>query len=161
MSVVVWDGTTLAADRIVAQGQSGDITGYATKIGQSKGKLFGVVGSMALMSELFKWVVSGEHPKAFPVSLQELKDDDRYFELLVVDRNGKVRLYRNSKRFTMVEPGNVAIGCGSSFALAALSCGKSSFGAVEVASKLNVFCGGGVDTLRFEPVEKASRRRAG
>lgn len=140
MTVIAWDGKTLAADKL---GDAGGLKRTTTKIFRFDGGLFGSAGSASRGAEMFAWIKSGADPERVPS--YQLTDD--YQVVMVVDNERKVWLYgRSAYPFIMEDPFH-AIGSGRDFALAAMDLGCDAERAVEVACRFETGCGNGVDTL--------------
>ena len=148
MTVIAWDGKTLAADKLCSDEW---VKRYVTKIRRVRGGdgLAGASGDADHCRELLAWYENGGQ---FPEHLRgELRAT-----LLVVGRDGKACLYQRGPHQITLEPGRQAIGSGGDAALAAMFCGKTSAEAVEIAALVCRGVGGGVDTLEFEPVAEPS-----
>lgn len=149
MTVIAWDGKTLAGDRMCADTWT---TRAVTKIRRARGgdALVGAAGDADRCRALLAWfdrmdAAAPEPP--FPSHLQTAGAADA--TLLVVWRDGAVHLYQREPHPIELQPGLHAIGSGAEAALAAMYCGKTSAEAVDVAA---IFCRGvglGVDELRF------------
>jgi hypothetical protein len=143
MTVIAWDGKTLAADRM---GDAGGLRRSVTKIRRFDGGLFGSSGSASRGAEVFAWIAGGADPArvpAFQVSTEE------YESVMVVRNDGTVWLYACSPYpFRMEDPFH-AIGSGRDFAMAAMWLGYPAEQAVHVASQFCSGCGMGVDTLEL------------
>lgn len=145
MTVIAWDGTTLAADR---QADYGGAKLSVTKVYRlDEDRLAAISGSGAHGMALLEWLRGGgdlfEYPK--PSS-----DEDVAF-VLVVHRNGEVWNYeRAGYRTPLHESVPLAMGGGRDFALGALAMGADARRAVEITNQLSSCCGMGVDTLTFD-----------
>lgn len=143
MTIVCWDGKTLAADRM---GDAGGLKRSTTKIFRFDGGLFGSAGSASRGAELFAWITAGADPAAVPAF--QLSPDE-YQSAMVVRSDGTVWIYGCSAHpFRMEDPFH-AIGSGRDFAIAAMHLGHTAAQAVEVASLFETGCGNGIDTLEL------------
>lgn len=141
MTIVAWDGTTLAAD---TQADASGVRASVTKIFRlTDGSLFAGSGSLDQVLEMRNWVDKGASAEDFP-STQRDKDD--WQPCINITKNGVYRYERtpfpikfNCAYFTE--------GSGSYFATAALHLGKNAVEAVQVAIDLCPSCGGSIDTL--------------
>ncbi|MCA7945571.1 hypothetical protein [Burkholderia vietnamiensis] len=143
MTVVAWDGKTLAADK---RGDAGGLQRTTTKIFRFDGGLFGSAGSASRGAELFAWICAGANPDtvpAFQLSLEE------YQSAMVVRSDGTVWLYGCSGHPFRMEDQFHAIGSGRDFAIAAMHLGRTAAQAVEVATLFETGCGNGIDTLEL------------
>jgi hypothetical protein len=144
MTVIVWDGTTLAADK---QANVNDLMRHVTKIRRSvTGALMGCTGELCQGLEVMAWYDKGALPEDFP-SFQ--RDKDQYSPVMVITPQRQILLYELTPYPIVFEDESTAIGSGRDFAIVALHFGKNAREAVEVASHFCLSCGGGVDTLSF------------
>lgn len=137
MTVIAWDGKTLAADR---RATSCGLARTVRKIERYKGFLLGMSGDHAVAAEMLKWFTCGGD---FPAKARE-----DVATLLVVDHSG-VRLFTTGPEPMVVLDPHMAIGSGRDYALMAMHLGKSAREAVELACLFDVDCGNGVDTLEL------------
>lgn len=138
MSVVAWDGKTLAAD---CQGMIGDMRVRTTKIFQRKsGAVMATVGDMAAGLELIQWFDQGHPYQAFP-------RDKEHEAVLIVAEGGRVRKCSGVPIWIDVCEPFMAWGSGKEFAMGAMAMGASAREAVEVACRFCVSCGIGVESF--------------
>jgi ATP-dependent protease HslVU (ClpYQ) peptidase subunit len=142
MTVIAWDGKTLAADRMVV---SGGVKRMTTKIHRVDGDLFGISGCLAIGMARLQWVRDGLDPSAYPVA----KDDSEWGQMLRIGVDGRIMLYNLNGVPMVFEDSCYAIGSGSDFALAAIHLGRDAEAAVRVACALSHECGMGIDTLEL------------
>lgn len=146
MTTIVWRDGVLAADRRAYSGDKAPI-GAKRKIGRlADGSLLGVssscVGAPALIQ---RWVESGAVAAA-----DALKPEN--FQAILIRPNGQVFYAKDNLDWSgPLDTPFLAIGSGDHFALGALEMGASAPKAVLVASALDPWTGGGVDTLTLEP----------
>ena len=145
MTVVAWDGKTLAADRRSVV--SGTIR-TTTKISRhpKKQELMAVTGCLPAGLEMQNWYISGHGPDAFPASCRQA---DNFARLIVVGQDG-VFCFEGSPIPIKFDDQHVAFGSGTDFAMAAMHMGADARQAVEVACALSSECGNGIDALTFE-----------
>ncbi len=142
MTVIAWDGKTLAADkRMVSAGLS--LT--TTKIRRIGDLLVGAAGNVSSTAEAMAWVERGRNPVDWPACLRDKED---WASLMVID-GGRVLRYERSPFPCEIEGHIAATGSGRDFAIAAMHCGKTAREAVEITSLLEVDCGNGVDVLEL------------
>lgn len=149
MTVIAWDGRTLAADRMC---NIGGTRVAVTKIREQAGVLFGLAGTGSRFEQLLAWFRSGADPEKYPA---RPADDDSV--LVAIDRwEGRVRIRRfeGAGYPVLVESPFYADGIGRDVALAAMHCGRDAVEAVQLAIDLNVYCGMGVDAIAL-PVPDA------
>ena len=138
MSVIAWDGKTLAADR---QGSDGNKNLRLTKIWKHGEQLLGGTGNAALIQELLEWVKAGADPEKYP---EKQKAEPSSF--FIINETG-IWSYEGSPVPLKFENDFLAFGSGRDFALAALYLGKDAREAVEVACQFDLHCGNGIDVL--------------
>lgn len=146
MSVIAWDGKTLAADR---QATAGSFILKARKIFRHGDLLCGWSGQSDLCALLKNWFVNGQQPELFPVIDVPQDGITPPPELLVVHPDGWMDLYTTRAVPLRIVPQIYAIGSAWQIALTAMHLGYNSKRAVEVAIDLDCYCGGGVDELWF------------
>lgn len=142
MTVVCWDGATLASDRQLTV--DGELKGLTRKIARSRnGTICGASGDAALCNKAIEWVLGGMKQDRRP-SAGNGEDVD----LIVVLPNGNALLaLDNALTMEPLPRKQWAIGSGAQLALGAMAMGATAERAVQVASSLSVNCGGGVDIL--------------
>lgn len=147
MTVIVWDGTTLAADR---RALNNGYPGTVCKLRRApNGSLVAYSGDYDTGIALANWYCEGAEPHKMPPN----RDKDGYCRayLLVIEVDGTVVRYeREPVALRFLDP-VAAMGSGRDYALAALHLGCTAVRAVEVASALDTNCGNGIDTLTLEP----------
>jgi len=145
MTVVAWDGKTLAADKRVSYGTAHRNTTKIMRIGDT---LAGIAGHAIYCMAVVNWLNEGGDPKNFPL-LPEAAED--MVSVLVITEEGLILeyghlptplIYDNHKFFS--------IGCGAPYAMSAMHFGRTAKEAVEFASQMDIGCGNGVDTLEFD-----------
>jgi len=140
MTVIAWDGKTLAADkRAVASG----LISTTTKIRRIGDLLVGIAGNLSAGMEMLEWIENGREREKYPAVQQ---NDDRSCGCLVID-GGRILKYESGPIPLVFEQPFFAMGSGRDFAVAAMHCGKSAREAVEIASLYENGCGNGVDVL--------------
>ena len=145
MTVVAWDGKTLAADRRSVV--SGTIRA-TTKIIRhpERRELMAITGSLVDGLEVRNWYLSGASPESFPATCRQA---DNFSRMIVVREDG-VYCYESAPIPIKFDDKCVAFGSGADFAMAAMYMGRNAEQAVEVACALSSECGNGIDTLTFE-----------
>jgi hypothetical protein len=144
MTVIAWDGKTLAADK---RATNGTLYRTVTKIFRVGDCLVGYAGDPAFGNEMCAWLRAGEKIADFPTGQ---RDKDDWAGTLVIRSNGVIQKYERTPYPITFEDKHHAIGCGRDFALAAMYLGKTAREAVEVTCALDSGCGNGVDTLTLE-----------
>lgn len=143
MTVIAWDGMTLAADK---RATKWGLAYTVTKIFRVGDHLVGVAGDATRGQELIAWIRDGADPTKYP----PLQDRENPAFLTCIARDGTIRLYEKTAYPYVVEERQWADGEGRDFALAAMRMGKDARAAVEFASSFVTGCGNGVDTLSFD-----------
>jgi hypothetical protein len=148
MTVIVWDGKTLAADKLAVQG---DLKRTVTKIRRLRGHLVGVSGDWDRGQELLHWFVEGADPSKYP---EFQKTDNDFVGMMAVRPDGCVIKFERSP-YPMEYPEEkwYCIGSGRDFAYGALWMGANAKVAVQVAMSFASSCGMGIDTLTLEASE--------
>lgn len=152
MTIICWDGKTLAADKRMTAGTQ---VASVTKIRRlSKGRLAGMAGVVPDGFALMDWLNGRMDPTKFTLS-----GDNCETEIMVIDK-GSILIYGTGIGLVplSIEEPFFAIGSGAPYALGALYCGKSARQAVEIACKFDAACGNGVDVLTLEPVPTPKKR---
>lgn len=94
---------------------------------------------------LLAWLNSHRSPADYPAAQ---KDNDT--SAFVVDPGGTAWSYGKTPHPQRIECRFYAMGHGRDFALAAMHCGKTAAEAVELACRLDVYCGNGIDVLEIQ-----------
>ncbi len=139
MTVIAWDGKTLAADR---QCTDGNIVSECTKIFKVDGAAIAFCGRDSAIIELLDWYTSGCNPEEWP---KFQKPDN--FTTMIVALDGKCFEYEERHTSRPIEGNFMAWGSGRNFAVAAMDLGKSASEAVAVASKHCCYSGMGIDAF--------------
>lgn len=143
MTVIAWDGTTLAADK---KANANGIGRTVTKIFRlNADEMVAFCGNAADAMAMLWWLKAARDPAAFP----ELSERDSMFAW-VVRRDGSIHRYEGRSLPIAYEDRAFADGAGRDYALAAMHLGYDARTAVEVACSLDCYCGNGIDTLTFE-----------
>lgn len=139
MTVVAWDGKTLAADKRAVCAGAHCTTTKLRRI--ASGEVLAWTGDQDAGELLAKWYAEGADVERWP---EFQKDKDDWCRLIVAGSSG-VRWYERKPVSVRVEDRFAAWGSGRDFALAAMHLGKTAREAVEVACAFDVGCGNGVD----------------
>lgn len=141
MTIIVFDGKTLAADKMVS-----DSTGYYTtkKIGRlNDGSLYGFCGYPHQAAKIIAWLNRDRKLEEYP----EQTERDLDACVLVITKDRKKFLYNSIAGSSEVADKYVVLGSGQAYALAGLHCGLDAKKAVKLAIKLCPTCGGGIDSI--------------
>ncbi|BDU76277.1 hypothetical protein [Mesoterricola sediminis] len=143
MTVIAWDGKTLAVDRM---GTNGDKKFPAKKCRKTQnGDIIAWSGTLEVGITLADWWEAGRDPKTWP---EAQKGED--WTRLVILMGGQVYTMEQLPVLQPVESPFHAWGSGSEFAMGAMAMGADARKAVEIASQLCPSCGFGVDAYDVE-----------
>ena len=139
MTVIAWDGKTLAADkRATNNGRATTVT----KLFRHGEYRLAVSGELVKGLEMIEWLRGGAAPEKLP-AFQKTSD---FVAVLRIGPDGAY-LYENSHIPFKIEEPFYAMGSGRDFALMALHLGSPAARAVELTNELDTTCGNGVDVM--------------
>jgi len=141
MTVIVYDGSTLAVDRSMIKG---DVLHSATKCQVIGHTVLTGHGMGTQVAALYHWYKTGAQPDKFPISVRT----NPLAELIVVTKDGLLR-YEGSPHPIEHGKSKCAFGEGSPFAYGALAMGATAKDAVDVAIQFSPYCGGGIDVFSW------------
>lgn len=147
MTVIAWDGRTLAADR-----EAG--TQYLRYLRSTKirrlpnGNLLGAAGDAAQAREMVAWIVDGADPDEFPSELRPGKTNAAR-ALLITKDGGRILVYETGPHPIEFLGPYHALGAGAEAAIAVMLLGHDAKMAVEIASQVCAGCGNGIDVLEL------------
>jgi hypothetical protein len=149
MSIIAFDGTTIAADKAICEGMLLSYKGK--KLFKHGNMIIGFAGNVARSLIIKDWILSGADPNKFPT----VTDKDDLCSICVLTRikdgqnsdTGKLTLlfYENSPAPIVNESPYIAIGSGAAVAMGAMAAGKTAVEAVKIAIKHNPGCGFGYE----------------
>lgn len=134
MSVVAWDGKTLAAD---TQSTSSGMRMRCHKMAVSNGVVLAWIGDYEVGLMLAKWWAAGADPEKWP-AVQS--NPDRWSRLIVATKDD-CSTYEQLPVALIVHDKFMAWGSGRDFAMGAMEMGASAERAVEVACRWDTSCG--------------------
>ena len=140
MSIIVWDGKTLAADTMAC---NGNLRRYCTKVWRKGDMLIGGAGTATGIQAMLNWVDRGMDAESFP------KDMTEDSVLWIVNKNGNMAKFENTPYPLTYHDKRWADGSGRDFAYGAMEMGADAATAVKVAMKHDAYCGGKVETVSF------------
>lgn len=144
MTVIAWDGKTLAADKRATSG--GGIARTVTKICRGKkGELIAVTGDWDTAIEMREWFEAGADPTTFPSKAREDK------ATLIIITDGRIATYATGPYPLPIECEQAAFGTGRDYAEAAMYLGHAAIEGVRIACHFQVDCGNGIDSLDLHP----------
>lgn len=140
MSVVVWDGRSLALDR---GGTDGATLFELDKYWEVGGEVITGVGDYGSITALRDWYTLHVGGRGFPSLLHPA-------ELIVVQRDVGLRRYEHISASPIAHGFNkCAFGSGRDFAYGALAMGATAEQAAEVACRYSISCGHGVKVFHL------------
>jgi ATP-dependent protease HslVU (ClpYQ) peptidase subunit len=141
MSVIAWDGKSIAADK---RSVSDGLPRTTTKLFMVGNAVIGFVGTASVGLSLVDWYAQGADPTKFP-TIQATEEWMR----LIVAVNKECYVYETTPHPIKVEDRYCAWGTGRDFALAAMHCGKTAEESVRIASLFDTNCGNGTTTFKL------------
>jgi 20S proteasome alpha/beta subunit len=145
MTVIAWDGTTLAADK---RSTSLGLISTVTKIFRIPGGLVAFSGDYGPAMAMLNWFKNeDQRPELFPECNKD-RSNPHCFAMLI-NHQREIWMFESNPHPFRLENTYHAIGSGRDFALAAMSLGYDSRMAVGVAITHQSDCGNGVDTLKL------------
>jgi ATP-dependent protease HslVU (ClpYQ) peptidase subunit len=142
MTVIAWDGRTLAADK---QSTSHGMRRTTTKIYRVSDGLVALSGSGCHAHALLAWFRGDRDPAKWP-----REDGEQSGQIIHFTREG-VFVYAGDlpPHGEPIHNPFIAFGAGRDYAMAAMHLGCDARRAVEVACEFDTSCGCGVDTLEL------------
>lgn len=158
MTVLAWDGNSLAADKQATEGGLRHLTTKIKRVekGRFKGYLIGGSGATSQANMMMGWFESGAEPDRFP---QYQDTDDLSAQLLVITPKREILRFDFNPIPIVFNDDMYALGNGRDVALGAMAMGARAAEAVEIASRLCTGCGMGVDVLDLEASKKTKKRK--
>lgn len=150
MTVIAWDGKTLAADKL---GDNGGSRMTATKVHRVRGHLVGIIGRVDCCYHLLDWFDRGAKPEKWPA----FQATDDWSSLLVVRPDGVLVRYDRSPTPFPIEDKVYAAGSARDAAKAAMLMGADARRAIEIAIEVDCTVGGGIDTLTLDGLPAAAK----
>ena len=143
MTVIAWDGKTLAADKLACRGSIIEIT---TKLYEGRGGYaLSFAGEAPKGMAMVKWFNDGAKPEEWP----KFQKDDDFVTLVCASREEVVVYFDQPEPLSFDNKFN-AWGAGSPYAIGAMAAGKSAREAVEIANNHCCDCGMGVDSVELK-----------
>lgn len=142
MTVIAWDGKTLAADHMMEMHGGKFPVNKLHRL--ESGSLMGGAGDLPRVYEMQNWISDGCKPGELrqPVG-------DVYARVLLVKPDGTALMFANNEYPIHILRPFVAIGSGQDYAITAMHLGHNAEAAVAIASELCASCGMGIDTLEL------------
>lgn len=145
MTVIAWDGTTLAADKL---GVWDGMKVTLRKIEVARGHLVGIAGHSGKSEELLAWFKNG----AVPSELPDFQRGVDWCPMIIINPLGHVYIYENAALPARLYNDKVAVGSGREVAVTAMHLGLDAANAVRVCGELLNGCGNGYDTLTLSDI---------
>ena len=108
----------------------------AKKLFELAGEAVGMAGNMDSCAKFIGWYSAGCDSESVP---EFDKDDDLYFEALVLDKSGRLMLWDTAMLPQEVLDDFYAIGSGSQAALGAMRAGATVERAIAIASEIDLY----------------------
>lgn len=144
MSIVAWDGKSIAADRM---SENVGLAGSCTKLYKINDTILGFTGSLGEGLALIEWAKNGLNPDKYP----SFQGTDRWTRLILASKHGVV-FYEQACIPIPVNTRFAAWGNGRDLALGAMAHGATAREAVKITSKYNVYCGNGIDEFKLNRI---------
>lgn len=146
MTVIAWDGKTLAADKRMTTSWGAHDT--VTKILRGRDvAIYACTGDAPIALRMRAWWHAGAVEADFPPEAAKANEAT----LVVILPTGHALQYTVGPHPSPIENVPAAWGAGRDFAVAAMRCGKTAREAVGLANELCVHCGNGIDSLGLNP----------
>ena len=142
MSIIVWDGKILAADRSIT---SGDVKVEFRKLWEIDDGAIAGCGDMVSVETMRKWWMSGGDINEWP----ECQNDAAKWATLVVVKHNDGIFYYEDKPISLPVYGFMAWGSGADIAIGALAAGANSIEAVMITCNHSPYCGLGCDSVKI------------
>lgn len=146
MSIIAWDGRTIAADK---QATNNGFRHVTTKLHRSRCGVFvfAYTGDQDSAEGVRHWFEEGADADKYPA----YQNDEKRWARLIVLTEQSMCIYERTPYPLAVEDSFMAWGAGRDYAIGALACGKSAREAVEVACRFDISCGMGIDEIVCRP----------
>ncbi len=145
MTVIAWDGKTLAADKAAS---CAGFKNTVTKIHRVPGGLVALAGDGDSALDLLAWFRGGRMASDYP-ACQKGHADERA-SAIFIDQDRRIWTYDKSANAQHNEQPFIALGSGRDYALSVMFLGLGARLGVEVACALDAYCGNGIDTLELD-----------
>lgn len=142
MTIITWDGKSIAADRLVVRG---DTRMYTKKLHRRRNFVIAAAGPSDYAAALEAWWLDGKKIDFYPT--YQTKDD--YAVLVVAGPDRFLECYDRTPYPLTFDMEFFAIGSGREAALGAFAMGADAEQAALVACNWIEGCGGGVDVERL------------
>ena len=144
MTVIAWDGKTLAADRMAVAG--GMMLEQDKLFDLGDGEWAAITGQISKGLALLDWYKSGQQVKDWP----EFQKGDDYSVLVIASKEGCKSFY-DIPHAVPTHSEFEAWGSGAEYAMGAMAHGANAVEAVIATNKVCSTCGKGFDKTNFLP----------
>lgn len=153
MTVIAFDGRTLAADKQATEGGLRHVTTKIKRIekGKFKGYLMAGAGCTSQANHMMAWFELGAEPESFP---KYQDTEDLSAQLLVISPSKEILRFDFNPIPCVFYDEIYAMGSGRDVAMGAMAMGADAKQAVEVASEICSGCGMGVDVIHLKKGKK-------
>lgn len=143
MTTIVWDGKTLAADRLVSAGGVRD--GEVSKIVKRKkdGALAGGAGPATMVAAFHRWFLKGEKGER-----PALRSGDTNASCFIIRPDRTIDVHEELGWFPL-KAKTYAVGSGYELAYGAIALGAHAVEAIQVAMERDTGSGGAIDALEL------------
>ena len=145
MSIIAWDGKTIASDRMAV---NSDMQKLSTKLRDVRVAVLGWTGTISAGLAMAKWWTERHEARASNMSdppFPEIQRTNDWSPLIIAYKLGGVFVIEQAPIEIPVLDPFAAWGAGRDFAIGAMAMGADAATAVRIASRFSVFCGNGVD----------------
>ena len=156
MTIIVWDGETLATDRQANDGYEkweSEKAWYVTH--KNKVHMVSGYGVLKDIIALREWFRKGADEDCFPLTSGS-NSVSLSAQLIVVNATEGLKVYQGVPHPIVRGFTPCAFGNGKDFALGALSMGARSVEAVSIANEHSLYCGKGVTELSLKDMQVES-----
>ena len=144
MTVIAWDGKSIAADRRAERGRV--IEEHDKLFPGPNGSTISFAGEAAKGLLLVEWYCKGRKLKDWP----KFQSTEDFITMIVAGKDGKVDVYYDEPIPVPFSNNFNAWGSGAPFAIGAMAAGATPLEACKIAGKHCVSCGNGYDVIYFE-----------
>ena len=144
MTVIAWDGKTLAADKMTVCGDMGSTVTKIFKPDNSE-YILAICGEIAKGLVLVDWFINGQNKEDYP----EFQSTDDWARL-VCAKKGEILSFEADPIPITIEDDYHAWGTGRDYAMGAMYAGCTAEEAILAANKHSITCGCGVDAFKLE-----------
>jgi len=150
MTVIAFDGITMAADKHMTDG---DRSCTITKIWKHGDVVLAMCGDISYGLALKEWFLDGADPDEFP----EPYDRDTLSNLIVWDGK-QIYAYERTPHPIYYEDKFAAWGSGAMVAIGAMACGALAVDAVRIANRHCPTCGMGIEAFTLDRKTKRGKK---